>query len=69
MGEPVHRFCVVCQRETRHEKGELSNRTGFFLSTISLGAFLPLWLLYGVLIRPLRPWRCQPCAAKRDGRR
>ena len=61
----VSRHCKNCGRKTLHEKKMLSNGMGCLLTLITGGLFLPIWLLYGVIVLPFRPYRCQQCGGGR----
>lgn len=59
------KFCKVCGRKTLHVKTQLSNGMGCLLTLLTAGLFIPIWLLYSVLILPFRPFRCQTCGKGR----
>lgn len=59
------RYCQRCHRHTLHTKEQLSNGMGCLLTVVTGGLFIPLWLLYGILILPFRPFRCQQCGKGR----
>lgn len=65
MGHQVSRFCKTCGRNTLHEKQQLSNGMGCLLTIVTVGIFLPFWLLYSLFILPFRPFRCQTCGKGR----
>jgi hypothetical protein len=65
MSRQVSSFCKTCNRQTLHEKKYISNGMGCLLSILTAGLFLPVWLLWGVLVLPFRPFRCQSCGKGR----
>lgn len=65
MSRQVSRFCKTCNRQTLHEKKYISNGMGCLLSIVTGGLFIPVWLLWGVLVLPFRPFRCQSCGKGR----
>lgn len=58
------RRCKSCNRHTLHTKATFSNLLGIGLSVITMGLFIPVWLLIGVA-EAFRPWRCQACGSGR----
>ncbi len=65
MPSQVSRFCKVCNKQTLHEKQQLSNGMGCLLTILTAGLFLPFWLFYSTLVLPFRPFRCQQCGKGR----
>lgn len=60
----TQRKCRTCNRKTLHARQTFSAGWGVFLSLITAGLFLPVWLLIGVA-EAFRPWRCQACGGGR----
>jgi len=58
------RKCGVCGRRTLHSRSCTSNLLCLLLSVLTLGIFVPVWLLLKVL-EAFRPWRCQTCGQGR----
>ena len=56
------RYCKTCQRRTLHQATSFSSLAGIALSLLTLGAFLPIWVLL-MLGDAIRPWRCQQCGS------
>jgi hypothetical protein len=65
MSQQVSRFCKICDRNTLHEKQQLSGGMGCLLTILTGGLFLPFWMFYSALILPFRPYRCQQCGKGR----
>lgn len=61
----VSRYCSNCDRKTLHAKQQLSGGMGCLLTILTGGLFLPLWLIYSMLVLPFRPFRCQTCGKGR----
>lgn len=60
----AQRHCKTCGRKTLHAKATFSTGWGCFLTVITAGLFIPVWLLMG-LFEAFRPWRCQACGKGR----
>jgi len=58
------RYCKTCQKKTLHARATFSGGWGIFLTIITAGLFLPVWLLIA-LIQAFSPWRCQVCGGGR----
>ena len=57
----IQRFCSQCNKKTLHQKNSVvSLGMGILLTLITVGIFLPIWIILGIL-NCLRPWRCQTC--------
>jgi len=61
----VSRHCKDCGVRTLHVKEQLSNGMGCLLTVVTLGLFIPFWIVYGLFILPFRPYRCQVCGRGR----
>lgn len=61
----TQRYCRVCDRRTLHARSTFSNGWGCFLTIITLGLFLPVWLVIGILEAFVTRWRCQQCGQGR----
>ena len=57
------KFCQYCGERTLHAKPTFPVGWGIFLSLITLGLFVPLWIIGGVLDLA-RAWQCQRCGLK-----
>lgn len=60
----AHKFCKVCNKKSLHAKNYFGFGWGCLLTIITVGLFLPFWLLADVL-GAFRPWRCQTCGKAR----
>jgi len=60
----AQRHCKTCDRKTLHAKQQFSTGWGCFLTVITAGLFIPVWLLLG-FFEAFRPWRCQQCGKGR----
>lgn len=56
-------YCKTCGRYTLHQRESFSDGWGCFLTIITGGLFLILWVLI-MLCDWSAPWRCQFCGAK-----
>ncbi len=59
----LQRYCYFCRTRTLHKKSAFRFVTGVVLSLISLGLFLPIWL-----INNRSNWfstRCASCGTRR----
>ncbi len=59
------RRCRTCGRKTLHARSSFSNVLGVLFSLLTLGLFIPVWLLIGVWEALFVPWRCQACGGGR----
>lgn len=57
----TQRYCKICGRKTLHSRPSFSNTVGCVLTVITLGLFIPIWLLIGVGEAIMQKWRCQVC--------
>jgi hypothetical protein len=55
------KWCRLCGRKTLHSRPSFSNTLGCVFSVLTLGLFIPVWLLIGVGEALLCKWRCQVC--------
>jgi len=59
------RHCKQCGKTTLHSKELMvGNGMGCLLTVLTIGLFIPVWLLVGV-IDAFRPARCQSCGSGR----
>ena len=56
--------CSDCARKTLHEKPAFDMGMGCLLSILTLGLFIPLWILLDIC-NSSHKWRCQACGAGR----
>ena len=61
----TQRHCRTCERKTLHARPTFSDTAGCLLTLLTLGLFLPFWLLFKVTRAGDGPWRCQVCGRKR----
>lgn len=62
----TRRWCRYCGQKTLHERATLNSTFGCLLSVLTLGLFIPVWLLIGVFEALTVSWKCQVCGgAKR----
>ncbi len=61
----AQRHCRLCGRKTLHARSSFGNGWGVFLSIITAGLFIPVWLGIGVLEALTQKWRCQACGQGR----
>jgi hypothetical protein len=59
----TQKLCKTCQKRTLHQKNQFSGGMGCLLTILTVGLFLPIWLLADVL-DILSPYRCQTCGQK-----
>lgn len=60
----MSRVCRECGRRTLHEKEHFSFGWGCLLSLLTVGLFLPVWLLIGIF-EAFKPYRCVNCGRGR----
>jgi hypothetical protein len=60
----AQRRCGTCGRKTLHARSYTGAGTGCLLSVVTLGLFLPVWLVMAT-VEMFRPWRCQQCGGGR----
>lgn len=60
----ARRYCYDCERKTLHAKETFGDGMGCLLTILTLGLFIPVWLLIGI-IEAFKPFRCQRCGAGR----
>ena len=60
------KYCRCCRSYTLHARP--TKRIGFvagaLLTFLTLGLFLPVWILCALFPSPSGPWRCQHCGRK-----
>jgi len=62
----TRRWCRYCERKTLHERATLNSTLGCLLSVLTLGLFIPVWILIGLFEALTVSWKCQTCGgAKR----
>lgn len=61
----AQRHCKLCGRKTLHARPTFGNGFGCLLSIVTLGLFIPVWLLIGVGEAFFCKWRCQACGQAR----
>lgn len=59
------RYCRECGRKTLHSRSTFGDGTGCLLSVVTLGLFIPVWILIGILEAFRQKWRCQACGSGR----
>lgn len=57
-------FCKDCDKKTLHTKEMMGGGMGCLLTIITMGLFLPIWLLLDVF-SVFRRWYCQACGRPR----
>ena len=60
----TQRYCKVCGRKTLHARIFFSDGIGCIITLLTVGLFLPIWLLIKIL-EAFKPWRCQNCGQGR----
>lgn len=61
----TQRFCRLCNMRTLHVRTTLGLGWGCFLTIITAGLFLPVWIVIAVKEGILNKWRCQQCGRGR----
>lgn len=61
----AQRYCKLCGRKTLHARPCFSDGAGCILTVITLGLFLPLWIVLKVVEAFTSKWRCQACGQGR----
>jgi hypothetical protein len=56
-------FCRYCKRNTLHVRTRVSEMWGCFLTIITCGLWIPIWLLMS-LFGTFSAYRCQVCGKK-----
>lgn len=59
------RWCGPCGRKTLHARNSFNNSVGCLLSVLTLGLFIPVWLVIGIVEAITVKWRCQACGQGR----
>lgn len=57
----TQRFCKLCNRRTLPTRTSLGFGWGCLLSILTLGIFIPIWIIIKVGEAIVVPWRCQQC--------
>jgi hypothetical protein len=57
----TQRWCKLCGRKTLHARRTFGLGWGLFLTLITAGLFIPVWLLIKVYEAIAVAWRCQAC--------
>jgi hypothetical protein len=60
-----HKKCSQCGRKTLHARSTFGDGAGCVLSVLTLGIFVPIWIVIKVAEAMLVPWRCQVCGKSR----
>lgn len=58
------RHCRTCGKRTLHARKVFSAGWGILLSLLTMGLFIPVWMLIGIL-GAFQSWRCQACGTGR----
>jgi len=58
------RYCKTCEKKTLHQRETFSFGWGCFLTILTAGLFLIVWILVEIL-GLFKPWRCQVCGGGR----
>lgn len=56
----TRKFCPDCNQNRLFEKSGTNNILHLLLSVITVGCWIPIWILCAVL-NAFRPFRCQSC--------
>jgi ribosomal protein S14 len=59
------RYCKLCGRKTLHVRDTFGDGWGCFLTIITLGLFLPVWILIAIVESITSKWRCNVCGQGR----
>jgi len=59
------RTCSRCRTKTLHARRTLGAGIGIILTVITMGLFLPFWILIAIYEAICVPWRCQICGQAR----
>lgn len=63
--QQASRYCKLCEKRTLHAKTHMVGAgLGIILSLITLGLFIPVWIMLAV-VDAFRPYRCQQCGKAR----
>ncbi len=54
--------CVSCDKKSKLRRNKTSNLLHLVLSVITLGFWLPVWLLIGY--KTIKDWQCDECGSK-----
>jgi ribosomal protein L37E len=57
----TQRYCRQCGQKTLHLRDKFGFGWGCFLSLLTLGLFLPVWLGIMLFDAILNKWRCNVC--------
>jgi hypothetical protein len=57
------KFCPDCERKTLHQRQRLSEAVGCFLTLLTAGLFLPIWILMS-LVGTAQGYYCQVCGRR-----
>jgi hypothetical protein len=57
----TQKYCQLCGRPTLHGREFFSDGWGCLLTILTVGLFLPIWILLAVCQRILHKWRCTTC--------
>lgn len=58
--ETFMKYCATCQRKTPHIKTTLSNVLHLLLTIVTVGLWLPVWIILGIRSGTARP-ACTIC--------
>lgn len=61
----AQRYCKLCGRKTLHARPTFSDGMGCLLSVLTLGLFIPVWLVIKLVEALTAKWRCQNCGQGR----
>jgi rubredoxin len=59
------RYCKLCGRKTLHARATFGDGVGCILTVLTLGLFIPIWIIIKVLEALTAKWRCQVCGQGR----
>ena len=59
--------CERCQRSMLHAKQHFGGVIGLFLTVLTLGLFLPFWLVLDHM-NGKSAWKCQTCGRENRGK-
>lgn len=61
----AQRYCRLCNMRTLHVRTTLGSGWGCLLTVLTVGLFLPVWLLIGIGEALVTKWHCQNCGRGR----
>jgi hypothetical protein len=59
------RKCKICGRKTLHARRSFGFGMGLLLTVLTLGFFIPFWILIKIYEAVAVAWRCQACGQAR----